>query len=84
MESKLPKNWVRVSLDQLFSFSYGKGLRSKDLIDQGYDVYSANGIIGKYSDFISNCGIARVFAYLMEARVKLPMEDEAIFKDTSS
>lgn len=34
-------------------------------------------------DFISNCGIARVFAYLMESRVKLPMEDEAIFKDTS-
>ncbi len=34
-------------------------------------------------DFISNCGIARVFAYLMESRVKLPMEDEAIFNDTS-
>lgn len=34
-------------------------------------------------DFISNCGIARVFAYLMEARVKLPMKDEAIFNDTS-
>ena len=34
-------------------------------------------------DFISNCGIARVFAYLMEARVALPMEDEAIFNDTS-
>ena len=34
-------------------------------------------------DFISNCGIARVFAYLMEARVKLPMQDEAIFKATS-
>ena len=34
-------------------------------------------------DFISNCGIARVFAYLMKARVKLPMQDEAIFKDTS-
>ena len=34
-------------------------------------------------DFISNCGIARVFAYLMESRVKLPMQDEAIFKDTS-
>jgi glutamate dehydrogenase/leucine dehydrogenase len=34
-------------------------------------------------DFISNCGIARVFAYFMEARVALPMEDEAIFKDTS-
>jgi glutamate dehydrogenase/leucine dehydrogenase len=34
-------------------------------------------------DFISNCGIARVFAYLMESRVKLPMQDEAIFNDTS-
>ena len=34
-------------------------------------------------DFISNCGIARVFAYLMEAKVELPMQDEAIFDDTS-
>jgi len=34
-------------------------------------------------DFISNCGIARVFAYLMESRVDLPMKDEAIFSDTS-
>jgi len=34
-------------------------------------------------DFVSNCGIARVFAYLMESKVELPMRDEAIFKDTS-
>lgn len=34
-------------------------------------------------DFISNCGIARVFAYLMESRVKLPMQDKDIFNDTS-
>jgi len=34
-------------------------------------------------DFISNCGIARVFAYLMESKVELPMRDEAIFSDTS-
>ena len=34
-------------------------------------------------DFVSNCGIARVFAYLMEARVTLPMRDKAIFDDTS-
>ncbi len=32
-------------------------------------------------DFISNCGMARVFAYFMERRVS--MEDEAIFEDTS-
>lgn len=33
-------------------------------------------------DFISNCGMARVFAYFMEARVQ--MTDEAIFNDTSN
>ena len=35
-------------------------------------------------DFVSNCGIARVFAYLMEARVELPMKDKEIFEDTSN
>lgn len=35
-------------------------------------------------DFISNCGIARVFAYLMESRVELPMKDAAIFGDISN
>jgi glutamate dehydrogenase/leucine dehydrogenase len=33
-------------------------------------------------DFISNCGMARVFAYFMERKVQ--MTDEAIFTDTSS
>lgn len=33
-------------------------------------------------DFISNCGMARVFAYFMEKRVE--MTDEAIFEDTSN
>jgi glutamate dehydrogenase/leucine dehydrogenase len=32
-------------------------------------------------DFVSNCGMARVFAYFMERRVSL--EDDAIFNDTS-
>lgn len=32
-------------------------------------------------DFISNCGMARVFAYFMEKRVQ--MDDEAIFNDIS-
>ncbi|MGY0391877.1 Glu/Leu/Phe/Val dehydrogenase dimerization domain-containing protein [Bizionia sp. KMM 8389] len=32
-------------------------------------------------DFISNCGMARVFAYFMERRVQ--MTDESIFEDTS-
>mgnify|MGYP000326840647 FL=1 len=33
-------------------------------------------------DFISNCGMARVFAYFMERKVQ--MTDAAIFKDTSN
>lgn len=33
-------------------------------------------------DFIANCGMARVFAYLMEDEVSL--DDEAIFSDTSN
>jgi glutamate dehydrogenase/leucine dehydrogenase len=33
-------------------------------------------------DFVSNCGMARVFAYFMERRVG--MEDELIFNDTSN
>ncbi len=33
-------------------------------------------------DFISNCGMARVFGYLMQDDIK--MTDEAIFSDTSS
>ncbi len=33
-------------------------------------------------DFISNCGMARLFAYFMERRVE--MTDEAIFTDTSN
>ena len=32
-------------------------------------------------DFISNCGMARVFAYFMERKVE--MTDKAIFEDTS-
>ena len=33
-------------------------------------------------DFISNCGMARVFAYFMERKVQ--MTDEAIFNDISN
>ena len=33
-------------------------------------------------DFIANCGMARVFAYLMQTNIK--MTDSAIFADTST
>ena len=41
-----------------------------------------DGKINVIPDFISNCGMARVFAYLMGNDLE-KMEDEAIFKDTS-
>jgi len=39
-------------------------------------------LVSLIPDFISNCGMARVFAYFMERRVE--MTDESIFSDTSN
>ena len=41
----------------------------------------ADGKVSLIPDFISNCGMARVFAYFMEKRVAV--DDELIFNDTS-
>jgi len=35
-------------------------------------------------DFIANCGMARVFAYLMETEQVMQLTDDAIFSDTSN
>lgn len=42
----------------------------------------ADGRVSLIPDFVSNCGMARVFAYFMEKRVG--MDDDLIFKDTSN
>ncbi len=42
----------------------------------------ADGQLSVVPDFISNCGMARLFAYLMENDLKI-LEDEEIFKDVS-
>lgn len=42
---------------------------------------ATDGKISLIPDFISNCGMARVFAYFMEKKVT--MTDESIFNDTS-
>ncbi len=34
-------------------------------------------------DFVANCGMARVFAWLMESEDDAPLTDDAIFKDVS-
>jgi len=51
MEKELPKNWVETELSNLFNLIYGKGLSVNELTEDGYDVYGANGIIGKYSSY---------------------------------
>jgi type I restriction enzyme S subunit len=51
MEKQLPKNWVETDLEHLFNLVYGKGLSVSELLDEGFDVYGANGIIGKYDKF---------------------------------
>jgi glutamate dehydrogenase/leucine dehydrogenase len=40
-----------------------------------------DGQVSLIPDFVSNCGMARVFAYFMEKRVEI--DEESIFKDTS-
>jgi glutamate dehydrogenase/leucine dehydrogenase len=42
---------------------------------------ATDSLVSLIPDFISNCGMARVFAYFMEKKVF--MTDEAIFNDTS-
>ena len=41
-----------------------------------------DGRVSLIPDFVSNCGMARVFAYFMEQRVEI--DDEKIFSDTST
>jgi hypothetical protein len=47
-----------------------------------YTQISADNTISIIPDFISNCGMARVFAYLMSNDLKV-LTDEGIFLDTS-
>lgn len=47
MENSLPKGWAETCLSDIAEINYGKDFRKTDLSEQdGYPVYSANGIIG--------------------------------------
>lgn len=52
MKKQLPKNWEDTELENLFNLIYGKGLSVNELTEDGYDVYGANGIIGKFTDYL--------------------------------
>jgi type I restriction enzyme S subunit len=51
MGKQLPKNWLETELETIFNLVYGKGLSVKELTEEGYDVYGANGIIGKFTNY---------------------------------
>jgi len=48
----IPANWEWVRLNELTELVYGKLLPTSELLDAGYDVFGANGIIGKYSRYL--------------------------------
>ena len=48
---ELPRGWEWVRLGDLFNIVYGKGLPTSKLTDEGYDVFGANGLIGKYHTY---------------------------------
>lgn len=49
---KLPESWVWCRLGDITDLPYGKGLSKKDLTVEGYNVFGANGLIGRYSSYL--------------------------------
>lgn len=50
---KLPDGWNEKKLNTLCKLEYGKNLPTTKMLDYGYKVFGANGVIGYYSEF--NC-----------------------------
>jgi type I restriction enzyme S subunit len=48
---ELPSGWTVARLGSLFNVVYGSGISSNQLTEEGFDVFGANGIIGKYSEY---------------------------------
>lgn len=52
MPHTIPEGWIWVYLNDVTDLVYGKLLPTTDLLPSGYDVFGANGVIGKYSEFL--------------------------------
>ncbi|MFH1252430.1 MAG: restriction endonuclease subunit S [bacterium] len=50
--SELPNNWIKLDLSEIANIVYGKGLPTNKLIDTGYPVFGANGVIGYTNKYI--------------------------------
>lgn len=49
---ELPETWTWCRLGDITDLPYGKGLSQQEFTEQGYDVFGANGVIGKYSKYL--------------------------------
>lgn len=49
---KVPGNWCWVYAPSAFNIEYGKGISTKQLTEDGYPVFGANGQIGFYSEYM--------------------------------
>ena len=49
---KVPENWCWVYAPSMFNVEYGKGLPTKELHEDGYPVFGANGQIGFYNEYM--------------------------------
>jgi type I restriction enzyme S subunit len=49
---KVPENWCWVYTLVLFNIEYGKGISTKQLTEEGYPVFGANGQIGYYDKYM--------------------------------
>lgn len=49
---EVPSNWVWAPLGAICRMVYGKNLPTKELLDEGFPVFGANGIIGSYHRYL--------------------------------
>ena len=49
---ELPRGWIWSRIGNLFNVVYGKGLSNSELTEEGFDVFGANGVIGKYNLYL--------------------------------
>ena len=49
---ELPAGWEWVRLGELVNLTYGKNLPTSSLTDDGFQVFGANGVIGRYSQYL--------------------------------
>ena len=49
---QIPDNWRWVYASKVFAIEYGKGLSIKELLEDGFPVFGANGHIGYFREYM--------------------------------